>query len=313
MQKPRPVSPGGLIGVVAPSGPVTAEALAEGVHRLRSFGYQVLLGESLLAERGYLAGTDSARAADFNRVWANPQVEAVICARGGYGAMRIIDQIDWEMVRANPKFFCGFSDITALHLAMAREANLVTFHGPMVAAMGDAFFYNTEGLLRAMRHNAPLGRLPWPTAVDDQPPRPMVIRPGVAEGRLIGGNLSLIVSLLGTPWEPDLTGALLVLEEVDEAPYRVDRMLMQLRLSGKLKGVRGVIFGDSPSCQAQASGRPSLSLIEVLQDHLGGLSIPVLYGFPCGHTAYRATIPLGVMGRLDAAAAALTITEPALR
>ncbi len=313
MQKPRPVSPGGVIGVVAPSSPVAPEALMDGVERLRALGYQVLVGGSVQAQHGHLAGTDAARAADFNRIWADPRVEAVICARGGYGAMRIIEQIDWAMVRANPKFFCGFSDITALHLAMAKEANLVTFHGPMVAAMGDALVYNLEGLLRAMQETGPLGEIAWPAPVDDQPPRPVVIRPGVAEGRLTGGNLTLLASLLGTRWEPDFSDAILVVEEVDEAPYRVDRLLMQLRLAGKLKGLRGVVFGDSPSCLTRTDGKPSHTLFEVLSEHLGDLGIPVLYGFPCGHTNYRATIPFGVMGGLDAAAAALTITEPALR
>ncbi|MFZ5816048.1 MAG: S66 peptidase family protein [Bacillota bacterium] len=310
--KPRPVSPGGLIGIVAPSSPVDPAALAEGIARLQAFGYRVLVGEHVLDQKGHLAGEDAARAADFNRIWANPEVEAVLCARGGYGAMRMLEQIDWELVRRHPKFFCGFSDVTALHLAMAKEADLVTFHGPMVAAFGEALVYNAEGLLRAMQEREPLGEIAWPAPIDGQPPRPVTLRPGVAEGRLMGGNLSLLVSLIGTRWEPDLDGSILLLEEVDEPPYRVDRMLTQLRLAGKLQGVRGVLFGDSPSCLTRSDGRPSHHLHEVLGELLGDLSVPLLYGFPCGHTAYRATLPLGVRVRLDAAAGSLTILEPAL-
>ncbi|MFZ5825069.1 MAG: S66 peptidase family protein [Bacillota bacterium] len=312
LTKPRPVSYGGLIGIISPSSPVDREALEAGLARLHAFGYRTLVGDHVLDQRGYLAGDDEARATDFNRIWANPEVEAVLCARGGYGAMRILERIDWELVRRTPKFFCGFSDVTALHLAMQREASLVTFHGPMVAAFGEAVVYNAEGLLRAMQEVDALGQIHWPAPVDDQPPRPVVVRPGVAEGRLTGGNLSLLVSLMGTRWEPDLTGAILCLEEVDEAPYRVDRMLMQLKLAGKLRGLRGILFGDSPSCLSRIDGRPSLTLLEVLADHLGGLGVPVLYGFPSGHTAYRATLPFGVQARLDAAAGSLVILEPAL-
>lgn len=312
LQKPRPISPGGLVGIVAPSSPVPAEALEAGLARLHGFGYRTLVGEHVLDRRGHLAGDDAARAADFNRIWANPEVEAVICARGGYGAMRILERIDWTMVRQNPKFMCGFSDVTALHLAMRKEADLVTFHGPMVGAFGDAQAYNAEGLLRAMQQRDALGEIAWPAPVDEQPPRPVVVRPGVAEGRLVGGNLSLVASLVGSRWEPELDGCILFLEEVEEAPYRVDRMLLQLKLAGKLNGVKGVLFGDSPTCLNRADGKPSLTLFEVLEDHLGHLGVPILYGFPCGHTAYRATLPVGVMARLDAAAGSLTILEPAL-
>lgn len=310
--KPRPVSYGGLIGVVSPSGPVERGALEAGLARLHAFGYRTLSGEHVLDQRGHLAGDDEARAADFHRIWANPEVEAVICARGGYGAMRILERIDWALIRRHPKFFCGFSDVTALHLAMQREANLVTFHGPMVAAFGEAVVYNAEGLLRAMQEADALGQIHWPAPVDDQPSRPVVVRPGVGEGRLTGGNLSLLVSLLGTHWEPDFAGAILCVEEVDEAPYRIDRMLMQLKLAGKLHGLKGILFGDSPTCLNRTDGKASHTLMEVLEDHLGDLGVPVLYGFPFGHTAYRATLPFGVRARLDAAAGSLTILEPAL-
>ncbi len=225
---------------------------------------------------------------------------------------RLLNRIDWNLIRQNPKFFCGFSDITALHLALQREAGLVTFHGPMVAAFGGAERYNAAGLRRALQETGPLGEVPWPDPAEAGAPRPRTIRPGVAEGRLTGGNLTLIVSLLGTPWEPDFTGRIVLLEDVDEAPYRMDRMLVQLLLAGKLQRAAGILIGDSPTCVQEPPDRPSLTLPEVLEELLGPLGIPVLYGFPCGHGPHRATLPLGVRARLDAEAAALTILEPAV-
>lgn len=309
--RPRALKSGDTLGVVAPSGPVNPEALEEGVARLRARGYCVKLGESVLARRGYLAGTDAQRAADFMAMWADPGVAGIICARGGYGAMRLLPHIDWSVARAQPKFFCGFSDITAFHAALEREAGLVTFHGPMVAAFGAAGTYNEAGLLAAMECTAPLGAIPWPFAGEELP-RPVAVVPGVAEGRLAGGNLSLVCALMGTPWEPDFRERIVLLEDVDEAPYRIDRLLMQLLLAGKLQGAAGILFGDSPSCAQIPEGRESLTLPEVLHDLLAPLQIPVLYGFPCGHTGYRATLPLGVRVRLDAGAGTLTVLERAL-
>jgi muramoyltetrapeptide carboxypeptidase len=310
-RKARPLRPGDTLGIVAPAGPVLPENLGRGVTRLQSWGYKVALGEHVLAARGYLAGTDQQRAADFNQMWARPDVAAVLCAKGGYGVMRMLGGIDWDIVRAHPKFFCGFSDITALHAAIQREAGLVTFHGPMPAAFGQAEAYNAAGFRAAMESTMPLGTIPWP-AEGEELPLPVTVRPGVAEGRLMGGNLSLLAALAGTPWEPDYEGRIVLLEDIDEAPYRVDRMLVQLLLSGKLQRAAGILFGDSPSCLCNPEGRPSLTLPEVLEDLLAPLGIPVLYGFPCGHTAYRATLPMGVQARLDATAGSLTILEAAL-
>lgn len=310
--KPRPISSGGLIGIVATASPVDQKALDSGLARLHAWGYRTLVGAHALDRWGHMAGADADRAADFTRIWGNPEVEAVLCLRGGYGSLRLLERIDWEIIRRNPKFFCGFSDITALHMAIAKEAGLVTFHGPMVTAFGDAEAYNAAGLRRAMEETGPLGAIPWPLPIDEQPPRPVTVRPGAAEGRLMGGNLSVMTALVGTPWEPDFTGCILMMEDVDESPARIDRMLTQLHLAGKLHGIRGVLFGDSPDCMTRQDDRPSLTLLEVLEDRLGGLGVPILYGFPCGHTAYRATLPLGVTARLDAAAGSLTILEPAL-
>ena len=168
------------------------------------------------------------------------------------------------------------------------------------------------GLRRALQETGPLGEVPWPDPAEAGAPRPRTIRPGVAEGRLTGGNLTLIVSLLGTPWEPDFTGRIVLLEDVDEAPYRMDRMLVQLLLAGKLQRAAGILIGDSPTCVQEAAGPALADAARSPGGVLGPLGIPVLYGFPCGHGPHRATLPLGVRARLDAEAAALTILEPAV-
>ncbi|HLN62110.1 MAG TPA: LD-carboxypeptidase, partial [Symbiobacteriaceae bacterium] len=203
-------------------------------------------------------------------------------------------------------------DITALHLAMEREAGLVTFHGPMAAAFGNEE-YDTPGFLKALQQVAPLGPVPWPDPAAEGAPVPVAVRPGVAEGRLVGGNLSLLAAMAGTPWAPDYTGRIVLIEDIDEFPYRMDRMLVQLLLASNLGKAAGILFGDSPTCLSGEEGKPSLSLMDVMQELLVPLGIPVLYGFPCGHTQYRATLPLGVTVRLDAGAAALTVLESALR
>ncbi|HYF91383.1 MAG TPA: LD-carboxypeptidase [Symbiobacteriaceae bacterium] len=310
----RSLRPGATIGVVAPSSPVPEADLREGLERLHASGFRTVVGQSVLAQHGNYAGTDAERAADFNRIWADPAVDGIICARGGEGAMRILERIDWAMVAANPKFFCGFSDITALHVAMELRAGLVTFHGPMIAAFGkvEAHAYNEARLLAAMTSSAPLGEVPWP-APGEGVPTPLTVQPGVAEGRLLGGNLCLLAHLMGTPWEPDFKGRILLLEDVNEAPYRIDRMLVQFLLAGKLQKAAGILFGDSPSCMHHPEGKPSLTMPEVFAELLEPLGIPVLYGFPCGHTAYRATLPLGTAVRLDATAGTLTVLEPALQ
>jgi muramoyltetrapeptide carboxypeptidase len=310
--KPRPLPPGATIGLVAPSGGMPPEAVEAGVARMQALGYRTVLGAHACERHGYLAGTDAQRAADFNAIWSDPAVDGVVCLRGGYGAMRILECIDWDAVRAKPKWFCGFSDITALHLAMEKEAGLVTFHGPMAAAFGNEE-YDRPGFLQAMQCAEPLGEIAWPDLAMEGAPEPLVVREGVAEGRLIGGNLSLLAAMAGTPWEPDYTGRIVLIEDIDEPPYRMDRMLLQLLLSNNLSRAAGILFGDSPTCWNGEEGRPSLTLPDVLNELLAPLGIPVLYGFPCGHTQFRATIPLGVQARLDAGAASLTILEPAVQ
>jgi muramoyltetrapeptide carboxypeptidase len=287
----------------------------------------------VLARRGYLAGPDEQRTVDLVSLWANPEVRGVFCARGGYGTARIVDVLTPAFLRRHPKVFCGFSDITTLHAACAR-AGLVSFYGPMVAwdlAHGavkpprsraaaarlaaraeDADSATRsggfdEGSLRAVLFD---GRAPYRMA----PAAAEILAGGAARGRLLGGCLSLLVATIGTPEQPDVRGSILLLEDELEPPYRVDRMLTQLRRAGMFEGVRGVVLGDFPACHPAASA--GYTLRDVLLDRLGDLGVPVVWRFPYGHTAApNLTMPLGVRATMDATrrTPTLTLDEPAVR
>lgn len=311
--RPRVLRPGDTVAVIAPSSPASPKRLAYGVELLRSWGFEMRVMPSNDAGRGYLAGESAAAvAAELSACFRDGSVDGILCARGGYGTMHLLSLIDWDAIRANPKFFCGYSDITALHLAMRREAGLVTFHGPMVQRQGEEpelHPWTATGLRRAMTSTEPIGVVAAP--VDG--PRVTAIVAGTATGPLVGGNLTLICALIGTRWQIDARGCVLLLEDTDEAPYRVDRMLTHLLLAGVLDGVRGIVFGDSPTCEAAPGDRRSFPLTTVLQERLGGLGVPLSYGFPCGHTPWRATLPLGIEVAMDAEVGTITVLEPATR
>lgn len=344
--KPAPLKAGDLVAVVAPAGPVHENALVGGVRVLENQGFRVTFGRHLRDQRGYLAGPDEGRAEDLNRALADPDVRAILSARGGYGCGRILNLVDYEAMRRDPKIFVGYSDVTALHLAFAREVGLVTFHGPMVESLGERLTRLTlDCFLRALTSTDPLDVLPMP----EDYPTPRVVSAGRASGPLAGGNLSLVASLMGTPYELEARGRVLMLEEVGEVPYRIDRMLVQLALSGKLAQAAGVALGEMVSCDytaetmaaavpagGRASGSPgacglgaggcagdsaggaftagdgvipSLSLVDTLTDHLARLGRPVISGLPCGHGRDKWTLPLGCVATVDAYKARLVIEE----
>jgi muramoyltetrapeptide carboxypeptidase len=297
--------------VVAPSGWVSRSRLAVGVELLRGWGFDVRVMPAAESSRGYLAGeSDQRNAAELCEAFADPSVAGIICARGGYGAMRLLPYIDWEAVRANPKFFCGYSDITALHLAIQREAGFVTFHGSMVQRQGDEPGldpWSAEALRLALVWTEPLG------AIASPPNGPLVtpLTGGRATGTLVGGNLTLLAALCGTRWQPDARDCILLIEDTDEAPYRVDRMLTQLLLAGVFDGVRGMVFGDSPTCEPREGDPRPVPLVEVIRDRLAPLAVPLIHGFPCGHSPIRAVLPLGIPVTLDADVGTLTVMEAA--
>jgi muramoyltetrapeptide carboxypeptidase len=309
--RPRALRPGDTIAVVAPSSPANPKRLTTGVELLRRWGFEVRVMPSTEGGRGYLAGTSAEQvAAELSGCFADPTIDGILCARGGYGTMHLLPHIDWESVRQNPKLFCGYSDITGLHLAIRREAGFVTFHGPMVQREGDEpelHPWTAAGLQRALTSTEPLGVV----AAPEDGPLVTAVVPGSATGPLVGGNLTLVCALVGTRWQLDAAGCVLLIEDMNEAPYRVDRMLTQLLLAGVLDRVRGIVFGDSPTCDAPPEDARTFPLTTILRERLGGLGVPIVYGFPCGHTPWRATLPLGVPVTLDAAAGTLAVLEPA--
>ncbi|HWR05300.1 LD-carboxypeptidase [Sporomusa sp.] len=305
---PRRLCPGDTIGIIAPAGPGNQELTATGIKWLEEQGFRVQLGATADQELGYLAGSDALRAADLNAMFASPAIQGIICLRGGYGTMRLLELLDYELIRKNPKVFVGYSDITALHTSIGQRTGLVTFHGPMAASdMGKELpLYTWQNFFRAVATPEPLGPIVNPPLV----PAPEFIVPGTAEGCLTGGNLSLISATLGTPYEIDTFGKILCLEDVGEAPYRIDRMLTQLLLAGKLQSAAGIVFDVCADCEIEAKP-PSFTVEEVLRDRLGGLGIPVLTNLYFGHTADKATLPLGIKATLRTEDGGLIITEAA--
>ncbi|MHB1127665.1 MAG: S66 peptidase family protein [Bacillota bacterium] len=311
--KAKRLKEGSMVGVVAPAGGVSQrERISKGKTMLESMGFQVVMGRYIHHRYGYLAGTDRERVEDLSWMFASPEIEGIFCLRGGYGSMRLLNLLDYRIIRENPKILVGYSDITALLLALARKTELVTFHGPMVASdLGDELTeYTRKSFKKALLTSDPLGQLALPEGAS-----PVVLSPGEVTGELIGGNLSLIATTLGTPFEIDTAGKILFLEEINEEPYRVDRMLTHLLLSGKFDEVAGVVIGECIGCQPNQEGDhqgKGFSLEEVFADRLGSLGIPCVYGLPLGHGRNKATVPLGVQARLDARTGSLEFLEGAI-
>ncbi len=290
--------------LVSPSGPTRPERVARGIELLTGWGLRPQVAPNAYARRGYLAGDDALRAADLNAAFADPQVRGVICTRGGYGAQRVVDLIDMAAVRRDPKVVAGFSDITALQFALWRGARLAGVHGPGAAWVDERTpLRSAESLHTALMTTAPV----TVEAVPGEETYPVRV-PGRAVGRLLGGNLCLITATLGTPDMPDLTGAVLLVEEVQEPPYKVDRMLTHLRRAGVLDGLAGVAVGQFTDC---ADGWAT-TVVDVLTDRLGDLGVPVLGGLPIGHGPGQLSVPVGTSATLDATAGTLTVA-PAVR
>lgn len=306
--KPKRLCPGDTIGVIAPASPGDRELALAGVKWLEEQGFRVELGASVDQTLGYLSGPDALRAADINAMFASPAIDGIVCLRGGYGTMRLLELLDYSVIQSHPKVFVGYSDITALHVSIGQRTGLVTFHGPMVASdMGQGLSaYTWDCFSRAVSAPEPLGPIINPPLS----PAPVCIAEGTAEGRLTGGNLSIITATLGTPYEIDTRGKILCLEEVGEAPYRIDRMLTHLLLAGKLQAAAGIVFDVCADCDIEARP-PSFTVEEVLRDRLNGLKKPVLYHLHFGHTADKATLPIGVTAVLESQTGGLRITEAA--
>jgi muramoyltetrapeptide carboxypeptidase len=287
---PPPLSAGARVALVAPSGPLRdASDLEQAIANVRAFNWEPVVGEYVLERDGYLAGTDAHRVADLNRFANDQSIDAIWCVRGGYGAMRLLDTIDYTAFEKRPRAIIGYSDVTALHAAIGQRANIVTYHGPTARAELTAFA--RDSFARAMMPSAE-------AATIAQGGMPTIIG-GRATGRLVGGNLALVAGLAGTPYAWQLDGAILVLEDVSEQVYRIDRMLTQLRLGGSLERVAGIAFGtftDIPDDATNAE-RP---LERVLREIAEVAGVPCVMNFPIGHMPDHVTLPLGAVAELNA-------------
>jgi muramoyltetrapeptide carboxypeptidase len=295
-RRPPLLAPGARVALVAPAGPLAGEEdLARAVANATALGWEPVVGAHVLARDGYLAGDDADRARDLNRAIADAAVDGIWCLRGGYGAMRILEAVDYDALARRPKALIGYSDITALHAAVRVRCGLVTFHGP--TARGALTPFARESLERAVaRAQDPCGVAP----------AARVLRDGQARGRLAGGNLALVAALVGTPFAALPERCILVLEDVKEAVYRIDRMLTQLRLAGLLARCTGIAFGqftEIPAADGDGT-RPIETLLREVADLAG---VPCVAGVPVGHVGDQWTLPLGAMAELDADAATLTV------
>ncbi|MBC7926725.1 MAG: LD-carboxypeptidase [Bryobacteraceae bacterium] len=304
--------------MITPSTSVTdPDAVATAERTVRYFGLKPRWYGNARKKFGYVGGTIQERLDDLHAAFADGDTKAVFPIRGGYGSGQLLDRIDYDLIRRNPKVFVGYSDITAMHLAISRKCGMVTFHGPtMLSGFTD---YTVRHLKKALFEKQPLGVLRNPEESNTLRPDHTVrtIRGGRATGQLMGGNLSLILATMGTPFEIDTRGKIFFIEDVEEQPYSVDRMLTNLRLAGKLQAAAGIVFGECNGCSPR-DYRPSFSsgtllLGEVLDEILGKLSIPVLTGLTIGHTQDQMTLPIGVNATLDADKGELIVEESAFQ
>jgi muramoyltetrapeptide carboxypeptidase len=319
--KPKALRRGDAIGVVAPAGPVNRERMDRALARVRERGFRIKTYGDIYRSRGYLAGDDATRAAELMAAFADPETVAVWCARGGYGVVRLLERIDFELIRRNPKVFVGFSDITVLHIAIQQRTGLITFHGPNLqdgfGKPDDMPAANEVALWRAML--ASDANVPPPCPLPEgegyaydlgemEGAKLRPIRSGVATGRLTGGNLAVMCGLMGTPFEIETAGRILFFEDVSERLYRIDRYLSQLNLAEKLHAAAGVLIGDF-SYDADDKAESESDVTALLEEYLGDWGVPVIAGFPAGHEPYNLTLPMGALVKLDADRGSVAVCE----
>ena len=294
MIKPSRLNRGDSIGVISPAGPVDRSHLTADLHFLKTKGYKVHVAPHVYGRREYLAGKDEDRLSDLENMFKNPDIKAVFCSRGGYGSLRLLDRIDYELIRKNPKILVGYSDITALLTAVFKKTGLVTFHGPMVKGLSSLPATAWRNLARMISSEQ---------APAFSPMKGSPLYGGKATGPIMGGNLSLICRLLGTPFMPSFKGCILFIEDRGEALYRLDRMLTHLKLAGSLEGIKGLILGQFLDC-----GDPA-AINHLIKERFASMNIPIVAGFPLGHGPENTTLPLGIMAGLDTDAMTFSLLE----
>lgn len=312
MIKPFRLKPGAGVSLIAPSSPPAEIKFQQAFKNLENLGFKAKPGKNMRAQYGYLAGTDAERVADIHAAFTDPETEVVWCVRGGYGATRLLPLLDYDLIRKHPKPLIGYSDITALHIALQQKAGLVSYHGQVGGAEITPFtlhhfeepMFNAASQHMISLHDESLRTGPEYEA--------HTITGGIASGKLTGGNIAVLTAMVGTEFSPVFKDKIVFLEEIGEAPYRVDRMLTQLLQATDLSKAAGIVLGVFNDCE-QKGDSPTLKLKETLKDRLSGLNIPVYYGAPFGHIAHQCILPYGIKAAMDADKMTLVLQEPAVR
>lgn len=307
--KPQRLKAGDTIGLITPGSFIPDKALEKAVTNVKKLGFKVKLGKHIRALRGYTAGTDEQRLEDLHSMFSDPSVDGIWCARGGYGCTRILPRIDYELIQNNPKAFIGYSDITALHNAFLQRCNLVSFHGPVASSTMTS--YATAQFKATLMQAKTQLTIPLAKAnaqIKNELYQSKTVVGGTAQGALIGGNLSLLAAMAGTEFGIDATDKIIFLEDIEEKPYRVDRMLTQLQQASNLEKAAGFALGIFADCVPDPEDR-SLSLLETVDDQLLGLKKPTAYGLSWGHISNQATLPVGIQVKLDADRQSLVLLE----
>lgn len=306
MIKPPRLRPGDTIGIAAPASAFDEDAFSMGIRRIQDAGYRIFFRPDIFSRSNYLAGADARRADELNSLFADRSINAIFCARGGYGSQRILPMLDQETIRKNPKIFMGYSDITALHCYLHNRCGLVTFHGPLVTEFGVMAEDALRSIFHALGNPAPWGGLPSP--------RVKVLRSGQSEGILMGGSLSVFACALGTPYAPPTAGAVLFFEDRGEKPYAVDRLFSHVKLAGKLDEAGGLILGQfiPPEGWAGRAEDYRAEIKRIVLDAVGSNRFPVLSNFSAGHFTKNVCFPLGARARIDGGKGTVAITEPCL-
>jgi muramoyltetrapeptide carboxypeptidase len=293
--RPSRLKPGDTVGIVAPASPFDMDIFNQGLNVLASMGFRTFVPDEIFENYRYLAGSDAHRAKLVTRVFQDPTVDAIVCAKGGFGCLRILPLLDFDVMRANPKVFIGHSDITALLAAITAKTGLVTFHGPVVTTLAEAPEFTRQSMLTAISSD---------THLKITPGKGVTIKAGRAQGPIIGGNLTTLCHLLATPFEPSFENHILLLEDRGEAHYRIDRMLFQMKLAGCFEGIAGLVLGSFEECGALDG------ILQIFEEHFRDISVPILAGFDVGHGKQNTTIPFGIYATLDTDKQVLSFDQP---
>ena len=294
--RPPRLKPGDTIGIVAPASPFDQKIFTQGLHVLQSMGFRTRVPDEIFEKNGYLAGSDEHRAGLVMRLFEDQSVNALVCAKGGFGSLRILPLLDFDIIRKNPKVFVGHSDITALLVTITVKSGLVSFHGPLVTTLANAPEATCSKLLAAISSNS---------IVELKPARGIALKTGSARGPVIGGNLTTLCHMLATPFAPRFENRILILEDRGEAHYRIDRMLFQMKLAGCFKGIAGLVLGSFEDC-----GSPD-GVFKIFEEHFKDIPAPILAGFDVGHGPQNMTVPFGLDATLDADRHILAFDQPA--